>query len=321
MIFANKINPFSPKEKLKYYICSLFSVPISAMIGTGIVSAYYFHTFPIFFLVGNVILIPMLPAILGFAILYIIYPLPIFSEIIDFIYNIFISIVQYIQKIPCANIDNISLTVIDIAIYFMVILFITVWIKQRKAIFLLITMSIILIWLMIKPFTFNKIESAGIVIFNDYTETPFIYYESSVGYLIFPDDNESIDKIRKYNNNFLLNQNIKSLIEVTDTLRTPQAMISVPYAFCCGKKIAVIGSNNWKKAVNGITAKIDIDYLVITKNYYGKIARLLKLYNPNTIVLSGNIFPKRLLELENECRVLNLKYYSISKNGALSIIQ
>ena len=69
LIFANRMNPISPRHKIAYHFTSLITVSISAMIGTGLISAYYFHTFPVYFLLSNIIVLLILPFVLGGGIL------------------------------------------------------------------------------------------------------------------------------------------------------------------------------------------------------------------------------------------------------------
>lgn len=65
LLFAQRLNPVSPRRRVAYNICSYISVSICAMLGTGLLSAIYFHSFPFYFLIGNIFVCTLLPFILG----------------------------------------------------------------------------------------------------------------------------------------------------------------------------------------------------------------------------------------------------------------
>ncbi|MEG2597886.1 MAG: ComEC/Rec2 family competence protein [Muribaculaceae bacterium] len=317
LTLSKKLNPFSPKNKIKYYICGLFAVSISAMLGTGIVSAYYFHSFPVLFLLGNVFLIPLLPFVLGVAILYIIFPFQILGSIIDFLYGILIYTVNIIKNIPYSNITNINITTVDIVAYFLIVTLLLSWFKFRKVLWLIISLSTCLIYTIFNILIYNNNEKVEVVIMNNYNETPIIYHEGHAGFIIFPDNNESLDNVKKYNSAFLIKNSIKTLDIVNDSITTKCGFVAKPFMYLCKKRISVINGSDWKVALNGISDKIDVDYLVISKGYYGKIVKLLQCYNPAVIVLSGNIYKDRVYDLQKECKELNIPFHTISKEGAL----
>ena len=59
------INRIDRKRRLLFAISSMAGVSIAATVGTGIVSAYYFHTFPLLFLIANIPVLAIMPFIMG----------------------------------------------------------------------------------------------------------------------------------------------------------------------------------------------------------------------------------------------------------------
>lgn len=68
-----------------------------------------------------------------------------------------------------------------------------------------------------------------------------------------------------------------------------------------------------------LSPKIDVDYLLITSGYYGTIQTLLNSYNINKIILSGDIYYKRIQLFKQECNLLKIPCHIISEQGAVSI--
>lgn len=64
LLFGERLNPFNQrKHNRAYNIASLFTVSIGAMLGTGLVSAYYFHSFPCYFLLSALCAMLIVPTL------------------------------------------------------------------------------------------------------------------------------------------------------------------------------------------------------------------------------------------------------------------
>lgn len=53
IVFAERFNPISQRRRLLYSVVSFLSVTVSAVLGTALLSAIYFHSFPGYFLLAN----------------------------------------------------------------------------------------------------------------------------------------------------------------------------------------------------------------------------------------------------------------------------
>lgn len=62
------------KHPWLYFLWSYPAVSISAMLLTGIIATWYFHTFPLYFLPANLLVVPLMPLILGLGVLLLIAP-------------------------------------------------------------------------------------------------------------------------------------------------------------------------------------------------------------------------------------------------------
>lgn len=70
LLFAESFNPVNRREHPKLYaVAALPAVSIAAVIGTALPAAYYFHTFPLYFLLGNLVATLLLPPLTGCALL------------------------------------------------------------------------------------------------------------------------------------------------------------------------------------------------------------------------------------------------------------
>ncbi|NQX80940.1 MAG: ComEC/Rec2 family competence protein, partial [Flavobacteriaceae bacterium] len=65
-------NKWQPKNIILKYIWRISTVSISAQIGVLPLSLYYFHQFPVHFLLGNIVLLPFIPIVLAMGIVVVI---------------------------------------------------------------------------------------------------------------------------------------------------------------------------------------------------------------------------------------------------------
>ena len=112
LIFADKLNPVSKRNRPWYQIAGWITTTFAAAMGTGVISSVYFHVFPIYFLIVNIPFTIMLPFILGGGILFAV--LSVFgcqphwlTGILDFMCGILSRITGFVSHLPGAYIDNI----------------------------------------------------------------------------------------------------------------------------------------------------------------------------------------------------------------------
>lgn len=152
ILLINKylVKLYESRNPLMRYVWELFCVSTSAQLGTAPLSMYYFHQFPLLFLVTNLFAIPMTAVLL--------FLLPI-SLALQFLpgnhswlmwllnqsLNRFISGLEKIEKIPHSLIDKIFLSETDVACIICYLVFlILLLIKKRIYYFYLLFVCLLL---------------------------------------------------------------------------------------------------------------------------------------------------------------------------------
>lgn len=112
-----------PKNRVLEYIWQISTVNIAAQLATFPLSAYYFHIFPVYFLISNLIAIPGAFLIMTFGLPFMILskweavsePFAIFTEWIIRIVN---TLILSIQSLPSARISGLYLQPYEVFFYF-----------------------------------------------------------------------------------------------------------------------------------------------------------------------------------------------------------
>ncbi|MBN3584487.1 ComEC/Rec2 family competence protein [Algoriphagus aestuarii] len=141
---------WTPDTKVSEYIWQLIVVSISAQLATFPLTVYYFHSFPTYFLLGNLVVIPM-----AFLIMQVGVPLVIFGWIpylSDFLgilvsYLVFVQswLIEQIQKLPHSVLDRLTISVSTMMLVWMLLLFWAAWEEgqKRKLVWLALILSFV----------------------------------------------------------------------------------------------------------------------------------------------------------------------------------
>lgn len=312
ILFSSKINPVSPKRKVLHTAVGYITVTASAMIGTGIISAYHFGIFPIYFLVTNVITSILLPFLLGGGVIIVIgqlmgLSLKWLSSAVDFLYDVILRTSQFTASLPGAYIDNINLTPPGLFIYFITLASIALLIYQRKKLWALSTTMTILSFIFIITMDRPVYSDIALYIPPSHSGTIILVKERKKFWLI-----STLHKIeqqdlkqeleRKYHK-FMSKRDIDSISILPSIYHSRFLTRKESILRTKGKTIAIINNPTHKLNFN-----IPIDYALITKGFSGDITSIRDIVKADTIVLSGDINLRRHNRYVSELSNAGMKF-------------
>lgn len=312
LLLSNRLKFINPKQELLYYFISLLVITITTSIGTMWLTAYYFNYISTFSILSNLIIIPILPLIIGFGLIYttllsIGIDWNFLSQLLNGLYEMITSFSNEINSIPYSSIDNLHISTSILCICIVAILFLILFIHKRKIFYLYSLFIIISGAISLNYIHQSKIPSTGYVIFNEKEYTPILTFKNNKAILLTNEDSLDINSFKLKHRNFLAKYNLKEL--------SSYPIPKQNYIILGDKKVTLITDNKLKHAY--LFPKIDTDYLLITKGYYGTIQNLTNSYNFDKIILSGDIYHQRIPLLKNECDSLGIKCHVIREQGAL----
>lgn len=321
ILLFDKLCRISPRRHTAFFIASSLLAIALANVGCAIISAHYFHTVPMLSLLTNLIIIPLLSFFIGIGI-----PFIAFSAfgvdvhevgwVLDLLSSWTHGIAEFSSSLPLSHLENVHISTTMLVLYFITVVLMTAYIYQKNFYLLIGSLTFVAAAVFVSAIELAYTPQQGAVIFCDYRSTPVMYFSHGTGYVWCEDDGDfDCSDLSRRHINMLAKYRIDS---VYSTGTHPLPCISPPVASLCGKRIAVITANKWKYA--SIRSKfIQVDYLVVTKQYYGKIADLLRTFSPKVIVLSGNIYPDKRAEYAEQCASLGIACHDIRTSGAIFI--
>lgn len=300
------------RNRVSAWAFSLLASTIIAMLATTMLTAFYFNTISLQSIISNLFILPILPFEMIVAAIFIMLccigvKVILISEILTYLYKAISGIAIINNSIFPISFDYIYVGKIDLVLYFIILTIGYWWWKTSKASLLYWIAVCLVIFIANITWEFYSSSSTGFIIFNSYDSTPVLSYKGRTG-LLWVCDNEELDitNFKQSHRGFCANKHLREITKLDNNNNLKQLG---------NKSIACVGYGKWKKQP-GLETKIKVDILVVTKRFHSTIKKLLEIYEPDTIVLSGDIYDTEHETLENECIQLNINYYSIKKQGA-----
>lgn len=307
---------FNPRFRATDYVWQLVSVAIAAQLGTFPITVYYFEQFPVYFILSNILIIPLVSFIIYGAILLFIFSFSdiiasIIAQVLNFITWLLNTNVNIIESLPYSKIDNINLSRFGLILLCSFILIIVFFIIKKRISYVKYALLLLIVFIGNEIYinTTNSSRSSFIV-YNIPKQTAFDFIQNKNSSL-FTDFNQDIGKNHEFNilplhNNLGINRiNQFQFSEDDSTLN--------PYLF---ENLRILNIRDNRILNYKTKRKQNIDYLIISQNINFKISELTDLINFKKIIFDSSNSFYQLKKWKKECKNLNISYHSVIDDGA-----
>mgnify|MGYP000851758028 CR=1 FL=1 len=304
---------YKPKNWFIQQLWMMTSVSLAAQIITFPLGIYYFHQFPNYFILANLIVIPLSTVVLIYGLtMFVLGSIPFLATICS---KLFISLlwllnqsVIYIEKLPGAVWQGISITGFETIILFSIIILCILFISTKHPYHLIVSLVLITIFLSIQitENLFNKNQRLFIV-YHTAATSAYDYINGNSTMLICDssilNDREKI-KFHIQNNRWASN------ITQEKTLYTGIKNDFIQFG---NKKIAVIKQN-----IHSVLSKerIKVDLIILSKNANTSIMELQKKFMFNKLIMDSSNKEWKVKMWIQECMALGIDYHSVLHSGA-----
>jgi competence protein ComEC len=141
---------FSTKWWLPGQIWSIIAVTLAAQVGTLPLALMYFHQFPVYFILANMIIIPLSTFVIYAGIVFLIVsPFAVISSmlaaIISFMTRLMILTVDKIEHLTYSTITGISVTLIQCILIYGMIVSLFIFLQKRRSTYLISALMILVV--------------------------------------------------------------------------------------------------------------------------------------------------------------------------------
>ncbi|HYG53531.1 MAG TPA: ComEC/Rec2 family competence protein [Flavobacteriales bacterium] len=306
-------------------VWDITSVSLAAQIATLPLGFLYFHQFPNYFVFSNLLVIPLSGFILYAGIIasfcyllpFVQFMLVCFLEWLIYLLN---SIVDFIEKLPYALLEGISITILESCLLYLVILAWLVWYKTSKPVYIKWMLGfavVICIFQVIEAFYQQKQEKIIVYHVAGHIAVDFIRGNEHVFLTdssFYNDPDKLLFNVRHNWDDMNLNQP-EVVYHTAYRKLNSITRINKNLAFFGNKSVQIIDSSyNYKT-----DSLLKTDFILLTQNAKINLEKS-KNVGPKTILIAdgSNKFYK-IEKWQMQAKAKNLKFYSTSANGAFIV--
>ena len=301
---------YSPKNKLAKLSWDIFSVSIAAQLGTTPFTLYYFQQFPNYFLLTNLVAIPLSSVVIYLAMgLLMVSFIPYLSVAVAFLLKwslwLLNFLIVWIQHLPY-SIAHISMDFRQMLVAFVAIFCISAYLFTKKFSFLFVGLaSLLVVCLFNLQTNYQTLTSKRMIVYSGQKNTHVNFINRNQNY-IFTSDSVETEKIAK---SFWQHQKLN-----TPNYLNKNEWFSDGYAYFQGSRILILNSDLLKFQTT--STPLELDYLIIGKGLKPKIEQLLESVHPRKIIVDKSISKWYTEKIREVCVTQKIKFYSVAENGA-----
>ena len=304
---------FYIKNKLIDGMWKLSAVTLSAQVLTSPLIFYYFHQFPLLFMITNFVAVPLSTLILYLELLLItLSPFEFLAHYIGIACSGCIwfmnSFIKHIDKLPFAVYDNVQVSLVQTLILFGLIIMASCWLllKWKPGMYL----SVALVILFTATEAIEKVETGAakkLVVYNvpqhqamDFVAGPAYQFVGDEAVIAEPNLHNFHLKPARNSNRLQMEQPLGHL------------SFQSPFIYFYGKTILVIDKPYKFKSQQ----KIPIDIIIIGKNPKVYISNLFKAFDCPQYVFDASNPQWKINLWKKDCDSLHLRHHSTPEKGA-----
>ncbi len=316
----------------------LFTVSVSAELGVFPIIIYYFHNFPVYFWLSNLLLIFPLALAIYLAILLFIFCqfsqiAFIIATVLNFLIKLINSFILKIEKLPGSLVENIYNNASETALLYMFIISVSIFIILKNRKYLSVSLFCMLCFLAVNFTRVCKIYRQNkIIVFNLSKHTAVNLITGRNSYLLTDlNPGKGMSTLLNTVRPCWLQYGVNNAGKIINTENIPDDLkICDDNAALCVKKIfnnifiifrdrnlLILSDSDLFEYETG--DKYRLDYLIISGNLKCRMDAITAMFDADKIIIdSSNDFLARRF-WEKECEAYGIDCYIISDEGAFEM--
>ena len=307
------------KNKIVDYIWSYSALSLAAQLATFPISVYYFHQFPMYFLLSNLLIVFPVAIIMYAGIVFLIIPFAWINELLGTFLNWLINftndILYKIEKLPFSAIDGLWINTFELfLITFLLILFIFWHSFQKKSV---VWMGLLTVFVLATSFSVKSVQNIARheLIFYSLRKNSAIAYIYQ-GQSVIISDIDSLDK--------LMNYSIKPSILSRGIGKIHFLSLGEQFTnknYWAGSQFMQFGNFKvlrWDNEFNNLVLsnKMDADVVLVQNLRILNLQNLKNQVNFKTLIIESNIPDYKSEKWLAEAKTLNINCIKLKNNPA-----
>ncbi len=290
------------------------TVAVAAQLATFPLVLYYFHQFPTYFLLSNIIIIPLVTLIINLSVLLFVFSfIPVVFNVLVLVVNnlLFIqnTLVIWFQELPYSLKTGISINLIEVLlIYLMLFLLIYAWV-YKKARSMQFGLIIAIVFMTMQIQENRKIDKQHIIVIYDVPKYSAIdFFNGRDNYFIASSQlGEDQQKVAFFLQNFRWKKGVVKTDLVSSNFERENFYRSKNYIKFFETRI-LLWDKGFLKPINNLT----FDYIIVS----GKVKLDLENINCKQVVIDSSVSKYNWEQIKKECLKWDIPFYNVNMEGA-----
>ena len=283
---------YTPKNRVVKYIWELFTVSTSAQLGVFPLVLYYFGTFPTYFFITNLLVVPIVGIIM-----YATVPLTLMAiggifqtgfigllqelckTTVLLLTRLTLRIVYISESLPFAQLSGGYLSLLQLVLLLLFVYLIAGFLYTHRHRYLILSLALVLLFQLTLTHAYLTRAPSRLIVFNSPGTSEIGMLDHHKRHLLVIPDNGFLPHPQQ------------SILRLSD------------------------GSFNEYVAAS----PFPLDILILSQYSNFDMEQLRMLFNPKTIVLDSSLPRYAADRIEKECKRLNIGVHDVTQNGAFSV--
>ncbi|MCH7656867.1 MAG: ComEC family competence protein [Bacteroidetes bacterium] len=306
----------------------LVAVSFAAQLATFPLSLFYFHQFPVYFWLTNIIVIPFTTIILYFGLLF--FSISFYSpaagfigKIMAFLVNGMNNSVETIREFPLSLIDGISISEIESVALYCLVICTGLFLVRRKGVFFLPLLGSILFLLLMNLYQlYGVLRQKSVVLYNIKDVTAINFIDGRTSYMVHDAGEKNLDdQLNYYTKNHLNVSGIKkhimfslaSFSENITEIRGGSLFFHKGFVKYYDIHLFVYSDNSQNRFAGG--KKVNIDALIYSNPAGMNISSMKKRLIFDKVIISSSIPEWKARLLQEECNKSKIACHRVRNDG------
>lgn len=318
---------FSPVSRPASYLWGLITVSLAAQLVTAPLSVYYFHQFPNYFLLANLLAIPMSGVLIYSGVLFaVVSVVPLFGKLSAAILVLQVrflnGLVAFVENLPGAVTRDIYLSPASLVVIYVLILSFLLWVSNRNKTWIyLMLVSCILLALNYSVRSVKR-DQQRLLVVQHINRHSAVSFTSGRKQVVLADS--VVVANPELLNYAMANQRIRSGITSVCYIvpcngnRSPEGPFpdffeKDGFFSFCGKRGVVLSDNF---CIPEQDRRIHLDYVIITGNLKQKLSALQGCFPGAEFIADASSPAWKCAAWKKEALQLGVPFYSVRESGA-----
>lgn len=302
------------KNKIFDSIWKLNAVSVAAQLLTTPFSIYHFHQFPTYFLLSNLIAVPLSSIIvLGEIFLCAASIVPLIGfvsgKILSWLISLMNGYIERIESLPCSLWEGLQINSVQAALIIVVIAAVASWLLVKEKVWIWPAMIALLVFDVLRSLSFYQSNQQQTFIVYNIPKCEAIEVINGRNYFFIGDNELLADR---FSRDFHLKP-AHTLYRVipSDSLRN--FLLAKHFIEFGSKKILLV---DHELPLDSCGKRVVVDVLVLSRNPKVHLLKLSKTLKIRQVVFDGSVSPGRVKYWIKDCESLRIPYHNVSEKGA-----